>query len=315
MKRALPSTLGLASLLFVGCPTTNNLDAGLDANSREDAALLVLVDAHALDAGTPTQDAGLDAGASDDASLTDALALDAASPVDASRAPDAWSEPDARPTWDPRLGCLGGWSGPLFCAAGQECRSFPNACTPAPAPGTMPAGSICEGRSQCASGICDGARGFPSHYYFAACERNADCAAGSICVLPRGPTFEEANLRRCTPTPGDCARCTASTDYCDEEAFSPDGLGDCLASCRTTADCATGDCRIRNGSSLTPFCERSVNDCADDEIRVDTDSGRRQACVKLRPCFDMSECSPGLSCVEVAYGGLSAPVRFCGRVL
>ena len=304
MKRALPFTLFLASMLGAGCPTTNGVDAGFDASLHQDAAL------RTSDAdGGLQQDAGLDAGASEDAMSS----VD--SGVDALRAPDAWSAPDARPTWDPRLGCLGGWSGPLFCAAGQECTGFPNMCTPAPAPGTLATGSICTDRSQCQSRICAGASGFPSRYCFAACERNADCAGGSTCVLPFGPSLGEANLRRCTPLAGDCARCTAPTDYCDEEAFSLAGRGDCLASCRTTSDCSTGDCRIRNGSSLTPFCERSVNDCADDEILVDTDSGRRQACVKLRPCFDMSECAAGLSCVEVAYGGLSAPVRFCGRVL
>lgn len=297
---------GIATMVLVGCPTTNQLDAGTDVARPDSATDIDGGDPIRRDTGTEIDTSAL----REEAGMPDAH--DAWSAPDA---PDAWSAPDARPTWDSRLGCLGGWSGPLFCAVGQECTSFPNMCTPAPAPGMLATGDICTGRAQCASGICATATGFPSRYCFAACERNADCASGSTCVLPFGAGSREANVRRCTPVAGSCARCTNATDYCDEEAFSPDGLGACLAACRTTSDCSMGDCRIRNGSSLTPYCERSAHDCASDEIRVDTDSGRRQACVKLRPCFDMSECAPGLSCVEVAYGGLTAPVRFCGRVL
>ena len=83
----------------------------------------------------------------------------------------------------------------------------------------------------------------------------------------------------------------------------------------TTADCALGTCRVRNGTSLEPYCETTALPCNPNELQIDTDSGRRQACVRRASCFVDADCTPAEICVEAAYGGLRNPVTLCGRVL
>lgn len=108
-----------------------------------------------------------------------------------------------------------------------------------------------------------------------------------------------------------CTGCTGPEMRCNGGIVAPT----CVESCNTTSDCTTGTCRIRNGTTLEPYCEPTTLPCYPNELQIDTDGGRRQACVRRASCFGAADCMPDETCVEAAYGGLRNPVTLCGRVL
>jgi hypothetical protein len=301
-----------------GCrPLMSISDAGaFDAGPREEDSGLEIDLGSVVDAGIDAGDfdAGFDAGLPVDAGI-DAGDFDAGFDAGPDAGPlcDASSAADAATTLDPRLGCLGSWSSEILCASGQECRFGPNACVASPSPGAGTSGSSCTSRTDCASTICTRTWDSPSRACRSACERNADCELGTTCAL-EDFSFDGAPRRRCVPT-SPCAGCSGPDDYCDQELARFGGGGGCVHACRLTGDCPSGDCAIRNGSSLTPFCTSEAARCRPDELRIDTDSGRRQGCVRLDPCLDDSQCDACSVCVQAAYGGITQPVGFCGRLL
>ncbi len=195
---------------------------------------------------------------------------------------------------DAPRGCLGNSSASVFCGSRESCYERDHECVPR---GLGLSGDVCSSPSDCSTSACVAGRCGD------ACTSNASCSAGA-CV----EDFFEAN--QCVVTTM-CMGCSGPEMRCTRGIISPV----CVESCNTTSDCSTGTCRIRNATSLEPFCEVTTLPCGPNELQIDTDSGRRQACVRRVSCFVDADCMPGETCVAAAYGGLGNPVTLCGRVL
>ena len=191
-------------------------------------------------------------------------------------------------------GCLGTSSASVFCGSTESCEPRDHSCVPR---GSGLASAPCSNASDCATSACISGRCDD------ACVSNAGCAIG-VCVEDMFGANQCGPTRMCTGCVGPEMRCNG-------------GLVSamCVESCDTTSDCTTGTCRIRNASSLEPFCEVTALPCGPNELQIDTDSGRRQACARRASCFVDVDCMPGETCVPAAYGGLRNPVTLCGRVL
>ena len=258
-----PSIILVSSALastLLGCPSSNQPDAGLDAYRTPDATLC-----H-VDSFNSCDDAGSDAQAPSDVPST----TDAFSGADGFGGPDAFSPDAFSPDAFVPSTALGDCNSNAECPGGRCVALTPGGyrvCQVAPVPATACdlsrpdaccSNADCTSPAQCLLGPIVERCGGPVRLPFNECatdecRSNADCREG-LCV-PAGVT-------------GSIARCITGSCRIDSDCSAEPG-GHCILStepccgtrgqmacryptrgCSTSADCPAGYCEVRDGRSV-----------------------------------------------------------------
>lgn len=222
---------------------------------------------------------------------------------------DCDGEVDEDPRCEPTRGCVFG-----RCEDGLVCDDVENRCV---APRTR--GSLCQSDAECGGdGFCVSTAAIGLEDVLAdslcatACCKDADCAAGSVCVQ------SGSGARVCLPVevagrqagePGE--RCQRSTDCAS--GVCQDGR--CIATCSRDADCGGATCRL-NVQTSTLLEGAGAWICGEPGGRseagalcssFDSDACASALCESTRcaaPCGSDADCGAGLACRYVTVRGL-----------
>jgi hypothetical protein len=197
----------------------------------------------------------------------------------------------------PALNCL--WD--VDCDDGKRCEpywpypyeeSIQHLCV-APS-GSEPLGAECVDSRDCASGVCEG-------ICLDACRSNADCAEGLRCGIAEG------GLGCMLPELAGCDTCSAPSSTCD-------GFGDCMQSCRTTAECSTKACVVDLATPALAFCADQGVACGPSEFRAFRYVSET-LCFIDKGCWTNADCADPYECVHpsVTPYGPAESTGFCAR--